>query len=314
MPLAPIILFTYNRPWHTKQVLDKLVLNEEAKDSILYIYCDGAKENAGQVALDKINEVRALVKSESRFKQVLVKEQLKNKGLANSIIDGVTEIINKHGTAIILEDDIVPEKGFLQYMNTALDMYKQNEKVGCIHAWNYVLDTRNYKESTFFLKGADCWGWATWKRAWDEFNPNGTELLNKISSSRSAFEFNRKGTQKFVDMLKQQIEGKNDSWAIRWYASLFLNNKYCLHPTNAIVKNIGFDSSGVHCETNDLKQNTVEFISVKQIPVLESEWFFKEYAKSNKEKQDTQFIKQTKQLVKKVVPPLILSVYRKLRG
>lgn len=285
MQLAPIVLFTYNRPWHTKQVLDALALNGEAKESVLYIYCDGAKENASQENIDKIQELRLLVKKEHRFKEVIVKEQEKNKGLANSIIDGVTEVVNKYGSIIVLEDDIVPSKGFLKYMNTALDIYLTEDKVGCIHAWNYFLDTNNYKSSTFFLKGADCWGWATWKRGWDEFNQNGSILLNNITSSKSEYEFNRRGTHEFVNMLKDQIEGKNDSWAIRWHASLFLNNKYCLQPTQSIVKNIGFDNSGVHCSTSDLKQEPIDFIDIKPIEIIESEWFFESYTKAIK--QDT---------------------------
>ncbi len=285
MQLAPIVLFTYNRPWHTKQVLDALALNDEAKDSTLYIYCDGAKENASQENIDKIQELRLLVKKENRFKEVIVREQEKNKGLANSIIDGVTEVVNKYGSIIVLEDDIVPSKGFLKYMNTALDIYLTEDKVGCIHAWNYFLDISNYKSSTFFLKGADCWGWATWKRAWDEFNPNGSILLNTIVSSKSEYEFNRRGTHEFVNMLKDQIAGKNDSWAIRWHASLFLNNKYCLHPTNSLIKNIGLDNSGTHCVTTDLKQEPIDFIDIKPIEIIDSEWFFESYTKSIK--QDT---------------------------
>jgi putative methyltransferase (TIGR04325 family) len=309
LKLVPIALFVYNRPWHTKQVLDALASNSEAKNSILYIYCDGAKEGAREEVLNKINKTRLLAKNEKRFKEVILKEQAKNKGLANSIIDGVTEVISKHGRVIVLEDDILVSKGFLKYMNDALDLYFNEDKVGCIHAWNYHLDTSNYKESTFFLKGADCWGWATWKRAWDKFNPDGSELLRNVVSKRLEYDFDRKGTHGFVAMLKAQIEGKNDSWAIRWYASLFLAGQYCLQPTKAIVKNIGLDNSGIHCGVSYLQQETVDFIEVRKIKIQESDWFFKVYAKLLK--GDNKISGSKWQIAKRILKLLIPPIFYK---
>ena len=266
---APIVLFTYNRPWHMFQVLDALANNELAKESVLYIYCDGQKKESTKEEILMIEEVRGIAKNENRFKEVLVIEQEENRGLANSIITGVSEVINKHGSIIVLEDDIIPSVGFLKYMNDALLLYSNEEKVGCIHAWNYNLDSSNYAELTFFLKGADCWGWATWKRAWDLFNPSATELLANIESTNVQYEF--------VEMLKNQIKGSINSWAIRWHASLFLFGKYCLQPTRPIVKNIGFDNSGVHCGNMDIVQNPVDFLDIQKINIEESEWFYKEY-------------------------------------
>ena len=167
-------------------------------------------------------------------------------GLAKSIITGVSEIIARYGRVIVLEDDIVPSIGFLKYMNEALDLYENEDKVGCIHAWNYNLISNEFKNSTFFLRGADCWGWATWKRAWKFYNPNGTYLLDYIKNNNLSYNFNRRDTIDFVKMLKDQILNKNDSWAVRWHASLFIRNMYCLHPVKSMIINIGFDSSGVH--------------------------------------------------------------------
>lgn len=226
--LAPIVLFAYNRPLHMLQVLNALAKNVLAKESILYIYCDGQKPEATREMVLQIEKVKEIAKSEYRFKQVIAIEQQVNKGLANSIIHGITEIINKHGKVIVLEDDILPSIGFLKYMNDALGLYEKEEKVGCIHAWNYNLDYSSYAESTFFLKGADCWGWATWKRSWDLFNPGASALLANIESTNSQYEFDRRGTHKYTEMLKDQINSKVDSWAIRWHASLFLAGKYCL--------------------------------------------------------------------------------------
>jgi hypothetical protein len=280
MSLAPILLFVYNRPRHTKEVLDALAANLEAKDSNLYIYCDGAKDGASDQALSQIGEVRRIVRAENRFSQVNVIEHDKNKGLAKSIIDGVTEVVTKYGEVIVLEDDILVSLGFLKYMNDALRLYSNDDRVGCIHAWNYNLDSKDYTAATFFLKGADCWGWATWKRAWERFNPDGSFLLESIKKDELDYEFNRKGTHNFLGMLKDQIAGKNDSWAIRWHASLFIDNLFCLHPVKPIIRNIGLDNSGVHCGALDLDQQPIDYIVVNRIDVIEDELFFKLYRNS----------------------------------
>lgn len=301
--LAPIVLFAYNRPWHMLQVLNALAKNVLAKESILYIYCDGQKPEATREEVLQIEKVKEIAKSEDRFKEVIAIEQQVNKGLANSIIHGVTEIINKHGKVIVLEDDILPSIGFLKYMNDALALYEKEEKVGCIHAWNYNLNYSDYAQSTFFLKGADCWGWATWKRAWDLFNPDSKMLLKNIEAANAQFDFDRRGTYKFTDMLLDQSNGKVDSWAIRWHASLFLQGKYCLQPTRTIVKNIGLDNSGVHCGISDMNQNPVQYIQVhKMNDIQESEWFYREYNNllSLENKSGTRILHRFKTVIKKV--------------
>jgi len=251
--------------------------NELPDQSVLYIYADGPKENASEDQLKQIQKVRQLIRTKQWCKDVFIIERENNLGLANSIINGVTEILNKHDKVIVLEDDIVASKGFLKYMNEALCLYEKEDRVGCIHAWNYKMDTSGYPESTFFLKGADCWGWATWKRSWSLFNPDGGFLLESILSKNMQYEFDRRGTHNYEIMLRDQTEGKNDSWAIRWHASLFLQNKYCLQPARPIVKNIGFDNSGIHCNDTDMVQNPVDYININKIDVTESEWFLKAY-------------------------------------
>lgn len=275
--LAPIVLFVYNRPWHTQKTLNALSRNSLADQSVLYIYADGPKENADQEILNKIKQVQACIKEKQWCKEVIIVERETNLGLADSIIAGVTEIVNKHGEIIVLEDDILASRGFLKYMNDALHYYRDKNEVGCIHAWNYPLKGMNYAESTFFLKGADCWGWATWKRSWSLFNPNGAFLLSLLKTKKLENEFDRRGAFKFAEMLQNQICGKNDSWAIRWHASLFLSEKYCLQPTRPIVKNIGLDNSGMHCELVNIEQHPVDFIKISKIKIKESEWFFKAY-------------------------------------
>jgi hypothetical protein len=277
--IAPVVLFVYNRPLHTKKVLNALSLNALAKETNLFIFCDGPKSNANSTHITSINNVIKIIKNENRFKSVNITIRNENLGLSKSIINGVSEIISIYGNIIVLEDDIVPEIGFLNYMNTALNIYKDNSNVGCIHAWNYSINTKNFTDSTFFLLGGDCWGWATWERSWNLFNNDGTFLFNQIREHNLEYIFERRGTHNFLKMLDDQIKGYNDSWAIRWHASLVLNNKYCLFPIMPIVRNIGLDNSGVHCETEIIEQNVNKSVLIDQIQVTESEIFFKEYKK-----------------------------------
>ena len=305
--LAPIILFVYNRPWHTSQVLDSLAANTEAKDCVLYVYCDGPKNNTDYNVVQKIEETRVIIRNESRFKNIIIIEQSSNKGLANSIIDGVTEVLNTHDKAIILEDDILAAKGFLKYMNEALTVYEKEDNVGCIHAWTPELGPLDYKEFTFFLKGGDCWGWATWKESWKFFEKDGEKLRTLIKSRNLEYSFNRNGTEEFLGMLQDQITGKNDSWAIRWHASLFLENRYCLHPVNPLVKNIGLDGSGTHCVESIVEQNIVDYIPVKKLPVEESDWYFFAYKKS---KRSNSLIKRISIRVRKTIQNIANSSIR----
>ncbi len=296
-PLAPIALFVYNRPVHMQQVLDALVLNEEALESELYIFCDGPKENSIEENSVKIAEVRTIARTEKRFKNVHVAERAANMGLSRSIISGVTEVISKHGKIIVIEDDILASPGFLKYMNDALEMYEKDEPVGCIHAWNYSMDVEGFSSDTFFLRGADCWGWATWKRAWQLFNPDGKQLLETIEEKKLQYEFNRKGTHEFVEMLKDQIAHKNDSWAIRWHASLFVNNRYCLFPIKPLVENIGLDSSGTHCGSFDWEQDKINGLKLEKIEISENELFFKKYRQYLTSEKRKNQLKRVKKLL-----------------
>jgi hypothetical protein len=300
MKLAPVVLFAYNRPIHTKKVLDSLALNQQATQTLLYIFCDGPKENASDDTIKQINEVRDIVNSEKRFHAVNIQVQSENLGLSKSIISGVTSIVEKHDKVIVLEDDILVGTGFLKYMNNALELYENEPQVGCIHGWNYSFKNLNdIKESTFFLKGADCWGWATWASSWRNFEANGTRLFNEIKKRKLEYSFDRNGTHGFTQMLQDQIDKKNDSWAIRWHASLFLRDIYCLHPTIPIVKNIGLDGSGTHCDENQSEQFYINEISIHKVKVQEAKWFF--------EKFELEFL-----FKKKLSPPKKHKLFKKI--
>lgn len=266
MKRAPIVLFTYNRLWHTQQTVEALQKNLLASESELFIFSDGGK-NEGD--WKKVYAVREYLHTIDGFKKINITEQKENKGLASSVIEGVTKIVNKYGRIIVLEDDLVTSRYFLQYMNDALDIYENCKEVACISGYIYPIDAL---PETFFIKGADCWGWATWKRGWDIFNANGTDLLRQINSKNLETEFDFGNSYPYTQMLKDQISGKNNSWAIRWYASAFLKNKLCLYPQKAFVQNIGCDDTGTHCG-NSLKFDVTiaaNYTTIKKIPAEEN--------------------------------------------
>ena len=244
MNKAPIALFVYNRPWHTQQTIEALQKNELAEKSDLFIFSDAPKKSEAAAA---VQEVRNYIKTIGGFKIVNIVERTENLGLANSIIDGVTRLCNKYGRVIVLEDDLVASPYFLGYMNTALDIYESDNSV--MHVAGYMFPIRNPEKlpETFFYRASSCWGWATWKRAWNSFESDSTYLLENICARKLGYEFDIHGTGGFTAMLKNQADGLLDSWAIRWYASIFLKNGLCLHPAISLVNNIGHDGSGVHC-------------------------------------------------------------------
>jgi len=245
MPLAPIILFVYNRPWHTLQTIEALQKNELADQSDLIIYADASNSNE---ARSKVQEVRDYLKTIEGFKSVKIIERDKNWGLAANIIDGVTAVVNQYGKVIVVEDDLVTSPFFLRYMNDSLLAYEQNFDVGCIHGYIYPIKGLQHD---FFIRGADCWGWATWLRAWQFFEPDGQKLLKIVESSPDYANDNFSIKCGYIQMLRDQIEGKNNSWAIRWYFSALVNEMYCLYPAESYVNNIGLDNSGTHCGATD---------------------------------------------------------------
>ena len=174
MSLAPIVLFTYDRLWHTQKTSEALKNNELASKSELIIYVDGAKNKS---VYKSVSQVRDYVETVDGFKKVTIISRDKNWGLADSIIDGVTAIINQYGRVIVLEDDLVTSRFFLRYMNEALNLYENDNQVASIHGYIYPIS--NLPE-TFFIKGADCWGWATWKNVWCYFESDGALLLDKL--------------------------------------------------------------------------------------------------------------------------------------
>jgi hypothetical protein len=246
MKSAPIALFVYKRAAHARQALAALQQADLAAESALYVFSDGPKGPAEEAL---VAEVRNSLEGLQGFKSVEVIRRPANWGLAKSIIDGVTEICCQHGRVIVVEDDLVTSPHFLRYMNEGLALYQNCPEVASIHG--YVYPVKGPLPETFFLKGADCWGWATWQRAWELFNPDGKSLLEELERRNLTTQFDFNGSFGYTEMLRQQIDGANDSWAIRWYASAFLRDKLTLYPGRSLVRNVGLDASGTHCGQSD---------------------------------------------------------------
>lgn len=248
MPLAPILLFVYNRPEHVKRTLAALEQNILAKESELFIYSDAARSPQDEAS---VAEVRKIIRTALPFfKQVNIIERETNWGLARSIIDGVTTQINRYERVIVLEDDLIVAPYFLKFMNDALDTYQHEEKVGHIQACDFTQDAS--LPDTFLIKWTGSWGWATWKRAWKYFNPDGKALLEELQRRKLTYTFDFNGKYGYTRMLRRQTEGKNNSWAIRWNASLFLNDILSLNVGKSLVQNEGFDGSGTNCGGGNL--------------------------------------------------------------
>jgi Glycosyl transferase family 2 len=266
--LAPVVLFVYRRPDHLARVLDSLAANKEACNSILYIFSDGPRDEttAGDVA-----RVRTMIRDLRNFAHIQIVHRENNFGLARNITEGVTQVLRDHERVIVLEDDIVVGKYFLQFMNDALTLYRDEKRVASITGYCYPVTLP--VEATFFIRGAECWSWATWRDRWATFNRNGSELLAGLYAKNLAYEFDYAGAMYFTQMLKDQIAGRVDSWAIRWHASCFLRELLTLYPGRPLVQNIGFsDPRATHASNTRTYDVALyqESIPVERKAVVES--------------------------------------------
>lgn len=252
-PIAPIVLFVYNRPEHTKKTLQALSNNKLANESILYIYCDGVPSNASSSLIENNNLVKKVIREKQWCKEVNVIEAKKNKGLAASVISGINDTINKHGKVIVLEDDLITTTTFLEYMNISLEKYKNNNNVFQISGYGFPTTRVKKENSSFFLNVTSTWGWATWKRAWDliDFECKDYELLKK--DKNLVHEFNFQGAYDYKKMFLKQMESSEiSSWGIRFYWNVFKNKALVLYPDKSLVRNIGWDNSGKHKDNYEI--------------------------------------------------------------
>ena len=266
---SPIVLFTYKRLSVTRLVVDSLLSNPEANDSDLIIYSDGPKDEEDKLNID---EVRNYLRQLSGFKSIELIFRNKNLGLANSFITGITETLVRFESAIFMEDDNLVSSGFLAFMNATLDLYKEDERVSCITGYSFPLWPQ--KNRPYFVRGAETWAMATWRRSWKHFCIDGKLLKSKIEEKKLVSKFSRDGFD-FYPMLQRQIRGEIDSWGVRWWA--YVSDMYCLYPHKPLCVSIGYGEDSVHCKVySPIFRNTtdlVEKIGLSNLPNKVQETF-----------------------------------------
>ncbi len=241
---TPIALFVYNRLEHTIKTVEALLNNEISRETDLFIFSDGPKNEKQK---NDIFKIRSYLTSIVGFKSIKIEESKVNLGLASSIIYGVNKVLNYSNGVIVMEDDLVASDNFLLYMNSAIDFYKDKENVYCVTGYNFPIELDyNDGNDTYLFGRAMSWGWATWKSKWDKASWADITMRDIINAKDTKRRFNKSGGDLY-NMLLSQLKGEIDSWAIRWCFHLFLNNAYCVYPKKSMIQNIGFDGTGVHC-------------------------------------------------------------------
>jgi len=283
--LAPIVLFVYNRPWHTQQTVEALQKNELANESELFIYSDAPKN---EHAIENVTRVREYIRTIEGFEKVSIVERSKNWGLADSIIDGVTETVNDYGRVIVLEDDLVTSPYFLRFMNEALEFYHDNPEIMSISGSTLpptcMKFSKNFTDDVYLNYRNSSSGWATWVDRWNLVDWEIKDYHQFVNDPRQQKQFNR-GGKDLTGMLNSQMEGKINSWAIRFSYAHFKQGMYSVCPRHSYVNNIGHDGTGTHCgEThifeNDLSKakrtcNFIKDIQLNEDVMLEFRKFYR---------------------------------------
>ncbi len=249
--LAPIIFFCFNRADKTKLALDALLKNDLAKDSEIYIFCDGPRNIKD---LKQIAEVHRVVDELEGFAAQHVIKRPTNHGSQFSIIFGINQVLKQHDSIIVVEDDIITNKNFLKFTNEALEFYKHDPEVWCVSGFNYPQNVikypKEYREDIFFVRGKNSsWGWGSWRERWQKIDFEISDYDDFVKNKKLVKEFNRAGSN-MSDMLRMQKQGKINAWDIQMSYTMFKNNGYTVHSLRPLTKNIGFDASGTHTVPN----------------------------------------------------------------
>lgn len=244
MKLSPICLFTYNRLDETKKTIQALQKNLQANESDLYIFSDGVKNKEEEL---KVNEVREFLKTVDGFKKIKIYESEVNQGLAVSIISGVSKIIKKHGSVIVLEDDLITSPNFLTFMNKGLCFYQNDDKIQSINGFSLYL--KSCKKDVYFQSRTFSWGWATWEEKWRIEIFDKKRIREKLEIDKKAKEqLDKFMGRDFYKMLTDSLSGINNSWYVRWAYNHFESDTLAVYPSKSLVKNIGFSDEGTHCK------------------------------------------------------------------
>lgn len=262
--LAPVALFVYNRPYHTLKTIDRLKKNTLAKETDLFIFADAAKT---QKDISAVKEVADIISATEGFKTIKIITQEHNLGLAQSIINGVSELVKKYGKVIVFEDDLLSSPYTLSYFNDALNFYQTTPKVMHISAYMFPLAGADELPETFLYRAVHSWGWATWERAWNNFDPDIDHLMAQFNQEK-IHAFSIEGKMNFWKQMKDFKAGKNNSWAIRWYASVFLKQGLSLNPAKSLIHNIGHDGTGIHSNVESTFDVQIHQHQLKEFPTI----------------------------------------------
>ncbi len=242
--LAPICLFTYNRLDETKRTVEALLENYLSSQSELYLFSDGAKNEKDKL---RIESVRTYLRTISGFKSVIIYESLSNKGLANSIIEGVTRVLNNHSRVIVLEDDLITSPNFLNFMNQALSYYKNSNVVQTICGFSVAIE--NIQNDVYFQRRPFSWGWATWSEYWNREIFDKDKIEKELEMDVALIEdFKKECGDNMGKMLLGSLGNKNNSWFVLWAFNQYFNKNYSVIPTKSFIQNIGFGVDGTHCK------------------------------------------------------------------
>lgn len=295
---APVVLFVYNRLDHTVNVIQSLSGNLLAGETDLYVFSDAAKSDAGK---EKVNQVREYIHQtdwHNNFKSVTIVQAECNKGLARSIIEGVSSLIEKYGRVIVVEDDLILSPSFLQFMNGALEFYQNVPEIWSISGYSFPMKSlKEYDHDVFYSYRGSSWGWATWSDRWEKVDWEVKQFPELMEDKEWMKRFNRGGND-LVNMLKLQVEGKIDSWAIRWCFTESNLNMYTVYPKVSYVQNDGCDGSGTHSGKNEAYNTKIQGeVKVCRFEKLKIE---KRIAKEFYNKYSDTFGKKVKRNLKKI--------------
>ncbi len=248
---APIVIFLYCRPDKTASLFDSLIKDPLANESEVFVFSDAPKNEKAREGVDKVREYLDDPKLAGHFRSFTVNKAETNRGLAASVIDGVGDIMDRYGRAIVLEDDLTVSPAFLQYMNNCLDYYGNDKRIFSISGYSpFLKSSKGYDKNVYLNYRASSWGWATWKDRWD--------MVDWSVSDYASFKYDLKANRTFArggndlpSMLRAQMKGKIDSWAVRFCYCQSRNDMLSIAPIRSLVSNTGFDGSGTNCASGD---------------------------------------------------------------
>ena len=264
---APIALFAFNRPAHLARAVASLRVNRFADTSDLWVFCDGPRRREDEAAVEEVREIAAGI---SGFGSVHVVGRSENAGLAASVMSGVTQLCESAGRVIVVEDDHVLAPHFLGFVNEALDRYVDHDQAMQVTGYMFPGVSAGLPEC-FFTRLSSSWGWGTWHRAWQKMDADAASLLSRVVERGLGPSMDLDTSSGYLEMLRSQVAGRIDSWAIRWYASMVLANGLALRPARSLVRNAGMDGSGIHCNPTDAFDVDLAQDPVRHLPELVKE-------------------------------------------